>query len=291
MLSRSVSIVLFTLFFALASCDSGSEAVGDALEIQPNGSFTLEGGGWHVTDDGDTIVSYATDMSFTFSTARSEEEILHFSGLEIGAMVDGRFVTEAAFVVADPQNADLIKRDLILGGNIKKQTVTFDEIIVGRPKNASWHYPYAWRVRYNDGVRDVERIGIFAGSEQSNRWKGIDVTMETSPDPVGVLDGPNVGDWASSDPLLTAYPAYPNPVPFGAFEVSFGLQSKVDSVTVDYMQRPGQPTRADFMLSPSPGVWHVQVATNDLPKGLGRVRIRAHSGTKMAEAVGDVYIQ
>jgi hypothetical protein len=293
MRSRLSMILILAVSCTISSCDSGNEAGNDTFDVKPNGDFNLTGGGWHVTDQGDTIVSFATNMSFTFTLDKPEDMVFRFDALQIGAMIDGKFVTDTEYVLVDPRNAALNSREFVIGGNNKERVVKFDQVIVGRPKNASWNYPYAWRVRYNTGSRDAERTGVFAGSEQSNRWKGIDMTMENSPQPIGVLDGPNVGDWVSSDPLLTAYPVYPNPAQFqyGSFAIRFGLQGHADSVTIDYMQSSNRITRADLNRNLEPGVWEVQIATVDLPRGLGRVMIRAYSGAKMAEAVGDVYVQ
>ena len=117
------------------------------------------------------------------------------------------------------------------------------------------------------------------------------MTLENSPEPVGLLDGPDDGDWISTHPLLSRLGAYANPVGRDrSLEYTYALAQAVDSVIVEHLQSPAQITRKIVYGARSAGQWTENVDASALPLGLGRVHVRAYAGSTMAEAHGDIFV-
>jgi hypothetical protein len=108
---------------------------------------------------------------------------------------------------------------------------------------------------------------------------------------VGVFDAPDDGDWLSTHSLLSQVGAYANPASSSrSFEITYTLAQAVDSVVAEYLQAPTRVSNRVIYKSLTAGRWSESIVATGLPLGLGRLRIRAYSGSTMAESHGDIYI-
>lgn len=228
-------------------CDSGTtpdEGPGDFTVIADS-TFTLTGGAsWVVGNT--TMIAYATDIAFTV-TNQSDAVYRTGMGLEIGAMVDGTFTTDPRYVIIDTTSLNSINRDRKEIAGHATGILSAQFIVIGRPAAAGWSYPYAWRKKYHDGKREVTLSGSFEGGmNPRNRYRGIIYTVEVSPDPIGIMDGPDDGDWVSSNLTKSQiFPVCPNPVSSTGDSVvcrlSFDLQEEAGPIVFRLMKADGVP--------------------------------------------------
>jgi hypothetical protein len=233
---KSPIALIITLLVLICGCKNSTEPatnkLGPSITVTSNWSPSLDGGGrWF--SDVDTGVWYDVTLSFTLDNSSGSVKDIS-SKLEIGQYKNGKFQQGGGELFYDG--------DSIISGSYKVGVSTTLDLTptigVGRKNAKDWSNPYGYRLTLTDKATNDSYVteGSFDGSKPENRFRGIIYTTEASPDSLGLIDGPDDGDWQiNKNPLMGAKPCYPNPAR-GAFmnlTAVFDIQNK-DSVLVTW---------------------------------------------------------
>jgi hypothetical protein len=212
--------ILSALFlaFILVSC---SETI-DTQESELSSSLTvttvhnsLEGGGrWFAGVD--TGTWYDLRTMYTAKNRTSSTLTLTVK-LEVGLLKNSKFESDNGEVFFDT-SLDFKGTNVLtinIPPNSEKNIQWNIPVGIGRKLSISWNNPYATRLTITESSASdsIVIIDSLSGSNPRNRFTGILFTTEQSPDPIGLLDGPDDDDWKPFS--LNEYkvsPAYPNPM-------------------------------------------------------------------------------
>jgi hypothetical protein len=184
--------------------------LNSSITVSSDTLQSLEGGGrWF--DGADTGVWYDLNISYTLKNISGSDKDITYKA-EIGKFINGKF---------QPGNGDLFyDADSIFTGsfhlapNATQSLNILNTIGIGRKNSRDWSFPYGFRITLIDKANNESLVleASLAGSNPQNRFHGIIYTTESSPDPLGVFDGPDDGDWEQNKVNnIGLYACFPNP--------------------------------------------------------------------------------
>jgi hypothetical protein len=206
-------------------CGSSTEPdaslrIGTTFVVHDTAGFMLplfDGGGrWFASAD--TGVWYDMAFAYTFRNITSSTHSVTYK-LEIGEYKNGKFQWGNGELFYDGDSVFLSNESVAI--------VSYDNIIISKTvgvgrKNNDWSYSYGYRITFYDEKNDSLVIdGSFddtgdksrqtQGSSPLNRFHGVIFTTEQSPDSLGILDGPDDGDWIPQNSAPFINNSFPNP--------------------------------------------------------------------------------
>ncbi len=209
---KSASILFISVIALLSGCKSSTEPpgnmLGPSITVTSNWSPSLDGGGrWF--NGADTGVWYDATLSFTLNNSSGSTKDISYK-LEIGQYKSGKFLQGGGDLFYDG--------DSVISGSYKVGTSTTLDLTptigIGRKNPKDWTNPYGFRLTLSDNATNDSYVteGSFDGSTPGNRFHGIIYTTEQSPDPLGIFDAPDDGDWqVNPNPSMGPRACFPNP--------------------------------------------------------------------------------
>ena len=285
---KSSPVVFTAIIVLISGCKSSTEPpgnmLGPSITVTSNWSPSLDGGGrWF--DGADTGVWYDAILSFTLNNSSGSTKNVSYK-LEIGEFKNGKFQPGAGELFFDG--------DSIISGTYgigKSTTLDLTPTIgVGRKNGKDWSSPYGYRLTLTDiSTNDTYSTdGSLSGSTPENRFRGIVYTTESSPDPLGVFDGPDDGDWqASKNPNMGPVPCFPNPVTGKTSVARFSIQNN-DSVviTLNKTRRGTLKYLASEVLYS--GTYELGIPMDSLKAGQYRLYYHFVDSTRVFDSYGDI---
>ena len=255
------------------------------MSVVGSSKFTLVGGHALFLSAGrtDTALTVDYDSDFRLTLKNGSESTLHLpDSIEVGLLVNGEFQPSE---FSPKQAAQISSRLLIPGESV---TITVPQLTMTRRTEDDWTSPFAWRLSLDQGMSFT---GSFAGSEESNRFKGIVFTSEASPDSLGILDAPAGGDWQTRNELGFALePAYPNWA-WGSTVLGFFLLKGADSVHIQILLTPSVVLTEKTIREPlEAGQYSYRLDLADL-LGIYRIRVKVWLKDEIAEGLGDIWVR
>ena len=232
---KSSLLFFVTLILFLSGCKSSTEPMsnnklGSSITVTSSSTPSLDGGGrWFAGLD--TGVWYDVNIAYSLNNSSSTAKDISYK-LEIGEYKNGKFFSGYGDLFFDGDST--MSGIVTVSGNLTSVLNVQPTIGIGRKNAKDWSSPYGYRLTlYDKGSNDLLVItDSLSGSTPQNRFHGIIYTTETSPDPLGVFDGPDDGDWkALSDTTIKCFPLFPNPSSLGA-EIQYQTRNDLDSVFI-----------------------------------------------------------
>ncbi|MFI5263875.1 MAG: hypothetical protein ACHQM6_05115 [Candidatus Kapaibacterium sp.] len=272
----------------ISGCKSSTEPpgnkLGPSITVISNWSPSLDGGGrWF--NGADTGVWYDATLSFTLDNSSGSTKDISYK-LEIGQYKNGKFQQGSGELFYDG--------DSIISGTYKVGTSTTLELTptigVGRKNTKDWTYPYGYRLTLTDIATNDTYVteGPFDGSKPENRFQGIIYTLETSSDSLGLIDGPDDGDWqANKNPYMRADPCYPNPTVGRNITTRFDIQNN-DSVVVTVNKTKRSVIKKIVSEIRDAGTWEYQIFMDSITSGQYRLYYHFVDSSRVFNSHGDV---
>lgn len=203
---------------------------------------SLKGGGqwfsghWLAKEDVGTWYDLLSD----YNVKNNSQSALNLRiSYEVGLLRNGKFELERNELFFDTtfefKGSD--EFNTILNSNSETVFSWSMPIGIGRYKTLTWEHPYATRLMIKDLASgdSLVLIDSLEGSYPSNRYKGVVYTTENSPDPLGIIDGPEIDDWGSANnDSIKLFPVYPNPSDGDNYYgvLRFQLLKRIDSLYI-----------------------------------------------------------
>lgn len=235
MKAKLAAIICVCFFVACKTPTEPQYPMLGSMRVIADEPYEIVGGGrWFNSRDTGTWY----DLFFSYRVDNTESAVAKNIAykVEIGFFENGHFVPGDGKLFFDGGDSVLIGSVNILGrtDDILDISRTFG---VGR-KNNDWTHPYGFRLTLSDtsinaslSIEDMFLDGLSEGSGANNRYHGVVLTTEASPDPIGIFDPPD-WDWKSNDSSKIRFePANPNPAS-NSTTLHIALMS--DTVTLVY---------------------------------------------------------
>ena len=220
-------LCLLTAAAWLTGCEHSTAVIKpDPITFSSNSEFAhLEVGGLTILSQGDSLVNF--DLIPNISVTNTTDSTLHlFAVWNIDTVSTNRLYTL-------PQPSDTID----LGMVPSQGTTEVDSIIlISLPMSVANSILY-YDLTICDGDPTLQNpLSVWGYGASApfdsvpfpNRWRGIIYTTEASPNPIGIIDGPDDSDWQAT-PIFTPNPAYPNPA-ITATSLGISFPAQLDSV-------------------------------------------------------------
>jgi hypothetical protein len=288
MVIKSSSILFIAAIILISGCKSSTEPpgnmLGPSITVTSNWSPSLDGGGrWF--NGSDTGVWYDATLSFTLNNSSGSTKNVSYK-LEIGEFKNGKYQPGAGDLFFDG--------DSIISGTygIDKST-TLDltpTIGVGRKNAKDWSYPYGYRLTLTDiATNDTYSTeGSLGGSTAENRFRGIIYTTEASPDPLGVFDGPDDGDWqVNKIPSMGPDACFPNPTMGKTTVARFSIQNN-DSVVITLNKTKHNSIAYILSGIRYSGTYEIEIGMDSLKAGQYRLYYHLVDSTRVFDSYGDI---
>jgi hypothetical protein len=230
-----VYIVILAIFGGCSSSTQPTEGklLGAAIKPSVTSAAALDGGGrWF--EGKDTGTWY--DLSLLLDLQNSTEAVhpINYT-LELGYYQNGHFKPGSGALFFD---GDSMIRNAVpfqVAGSSHNTLTIAGTVGIGR-HNRDWTIAYGYRLTLRDITSGDTAVmaDSLRGSYASNRFRGVIYTTEASPDSLGVIDGPDDGDWGRAGGIQFLSPCYPNPA-YGVHAITtirFAVPGSSDSVTV-----------------------------------------------------------
>lgn len=281
----------FFLFLALVligcseTMDPSKGGLSSTLSVTTLNNSLKGGGRWF--NKSDTGTWY--DLSTIYTAKNTSSSALTLTvKLEVGLLKSSKFEYNRDEIFFDT-SLDFKGTGVLtvnIPPNSEKNIQWNIPIGIGRKSLVSWDNPYATRLTITElsASDSLVIIDSLSGSNSRNRFTGILFTTEQSPDPIGLLDGPDDDDWrpfALSEYTVT--PASPNPtVSIGT--ISFVSRSASDTMRVT-LQRTINDEFIELFVAPNPQPGYHSFAYDlnryEIPFGQYRVYFELfHNGEK-----------
>jgi len=270
---------------ALAGCSSPSEksySANISLSSTSSSFAHLEAGGLAIRAKGDTAVNF--DLIPAVSVKNDSNEALHlFAVWELYPL--------------DLNLLHIISRDTIdIGLVAPGAMVPLDSIPIVTFSDSDL-YGKKLGISLDVGILNTGQLESVAETDSvpfSQRYHGFIYTTESSPNPIGIFDAPDDGDWIG-DSNLTLSPAYPNPtngITEGSFTIpgSFTNPETLDSVRGDIHITPHHIVRSLSVIQPKSGVHATQFDLSGLSSGLYRLVWTAYKNGVVFTGHGDIMV-
>jgi hypothetical protein len=147
---------------------------------------------------------------------------------------------------------------------------------------------YTLQIRIANGPYLTSATDMFDSVPFNSRYRGIIYTTEASPTPIGIIDGPDIGDWQSNE-LFTPTCAYPNPAS-KVCELGITIPQVLDSIQGEIFVTPHHAVQTFVDGKIVVGNHEVAIDISSMSPGLYRVLWTAFKNGTETSSHGNIMI-
>ncbi len=199
--------------FMLLSCESDTSAPTeplDGLHYDGKPSVSLVGGGrWF--EEVDTGTYYDAYLGFKLNNATDTLHTIQYE-IQYGVLEGGVFISDSTRI-RSIYGYRFVSDTFSLAPNTAISIFdTFFVDLCQTPKNDWYPYFYQLKVRSLTTEEYLTTSDIVKGGTENNRFHGVIKTQGLSSDSIGIIDGPDDGDYREpAESVIDLQPSFPNP--------------------------------------------------------------------------------
>ena len=210
-MKRPILFVLLCLVFLSCESDTSAPTPLHGLHIEGKPSVSMVGGGrWF--EEADTGTYYDAYLGFNLNNATDTLHTVHYE-LQFGILEGGVFITDSSRL-RSIYGQRFLSDTFSLAPNTT--IAIFDTFFVDlcQTQKNDW-FPYFYQLRIRSLTTEEEFTSselVQGGGTPENRFHGVIRTHNFSTDSIGLIDGPDDGDYREpAESVIDLQPSFPNP--------------------------------------------------------------------------------